>query len=305
MAAPVDYRTSRPVRRLLFAVGSLLTLAMIAWGGAQTLDRLSIEEERVFESYAGVTSINLRYAHGNVDLVPARGREVEVAIESRHGFFSGHKREDELRGGELRLRGSCNFVTLGTCEENYRVAVPRGVAVSVRTSGGEAFARGLHGNLEMRSSAGSVRAVDVRGTRIELRAHAGAVDAERVRARTLTLDSRAGGINLVQSVARRVDASTAAGAVDLELLRPPLSVDAESRAGGVTVFVPDVGYAVDARTSAGEEDVRVRQLPNSRRKIRADSRAGNVSVLPLERVSAPAKSREQDRAPAARARSRR
>ncbi len=305
MAAPTDYRTSRPVRLLLFAIGSLLTLAMVAWGGAQALDRLSIEEERVFESYAGVTSINLRYAHGNVDLVPARGRKVEVAIESRHGFFSGHKREDELRGGELRLRGSCNFVTLGTCEENYRVAVPRGVAVSVRTSGGEAVARGLRGDLEMRSSAGSVRAVDVRGTRIELRAHAGAVDAERVRARTLTLDSRAGGINLVRSVARRVDASTAAGAVDIELLRPPLSIDAESRAGGVTVFVPDVGYAVDARTSAGEEDVRVRQLPNSRRKIRAESSAGNVSVLPLARASAPARSRERDRAPAERAKSRR
>jgi hypothetical protein len=90
-------------------------------------------------------------------------------------------------------------------------------------------------------------------------------------------------------VARRVDASAAAGAVDIELLRPPLNVDAESRAGGVTVFVPDVGYAVDARTSAGDEVVRVRQLPSNRRKIRVDSRAGDVSVLPLERVSAPAK----------------
>lgn len=305
MAAPVDYRTSRPVRMLLFAVGSLLTLAMVAWGGAQALDQLSIEEETVFDSYAGVTSIDLRYAHGTVDLVPARGRRVEVAIESRHGLFSGHEREDELRGGNLRLRGSCNFVTLGTCEENYRVAVPRGVAVSVRASGGEAVARGLRGNLELRSSAGSVRAIDIRGTTVELRSHAGAVDVERVRATTLTLDSRAGGVNVVRSVARRVDASAAAGAVDIELLRPPLNVDAESSAGGVTVFVPDVGYAVDARTSAGDEVVRVRQLPNSRRKIRADSHAGNVSVLPLARASGPARSRERDPAPAGRARSRR
>lgn len=303
MAAPVDYRTSRPVRRLLFAVGSLLTLAMIAWGGAQALDWLSIEEEQVFDSYAGVTSIDLRYAHGNVDLVPARGRRVEVAIDSRHGFLSGHERQDELRAGELRLRGSCNFVTFGTCEENYRVAVPRGVAVSVRTSGGEAGARGLRGDLELRSNAGSVRAVDVRGTTIELRSRAGAVNAERVRATRLTLDSRAGGVNLVRSVGRRVDASAAAGSVDLELLRPPLNVDAESHAGSVTVLVPDVGYSVDARTAAGEESVLVRQLPNSRRKIRAESRAGNVSVEPLARASAPARSRARDRARAERAKS--
>ncbi|HYI79463.1 MAG TPA: DUF4097 family beta strand repeat-containing protein [Thermoleophilaceae bacterium] len=305
MAAPVDHRTSRPVRLLLFAVGSLLTLAMIAWGGAQALDRLSIEEEQVFESHAGVKSIDLRYSHGNVDLVPARGRRVEVAIESRHGFFSSHQREDELRDGRLRLRGSCDFVTFGTCEENYRVAVPRGVAVAVRTSGGETFARGLRGNLKLWSNAGSVRAVDVRGRRIELGSHAGGVSGESVRARTLTLDSRAGGIDLVRSVARRVDAKAAAGSVDVELLRPPLNLDAESQAGSVTVLVPDVGYAVVAQTSAGEESVRVRQLPNSRRKVRAQSRAGNVSVLPLERASEPARSRERDRARAERARSRR
>jgi hypothetical protein len=289
----------------LFAVGSLLTLAMIAWGGAQALDRLSIEEEQVFKSYTGVNSIDLRYAHGNVDLVPARGRRVEVAIESRHGFFSSHHRKDELRDGRLRLRGSCDFVTFGTCEENYRVAVPRGVAVSVRTSGGEAFARGLRGNLELRTNAGSVRAVDVRGTRIELGSHAGGVSAEGVHATTLTLDSRAGGVDLTRSIARRVDAKAAAGSVDVELLRPASNVDAASQAGSVTVLVPDIGYAVDARTAAGEESVRVRQLPNSRRKIRAQSRAGNVSVLPLGRASAPARSRERDRARAARAKSRR
>lgn len=283
MAAPVAYRTSRPLRRLLFALGSLLTLAMVAWGGAQALDRLSIEEEHVFDSYAGVTSIDLRYAHGNVDLVPARGRRVEVSIDSRHGFLGGHDREDELRDGRLRLRGSCNFLTFGTCEEDYRVAVPRGVAVSVHTSAGESVARGLRGNLELRSNAGSVRAIDVRGTTIELRSHAGTVDAERVRAGGLTLDSRAGGVNVVRSVARRVDASAAAGSVDVELLRPPLNVDAESRAGSVTVFVPDVGYSVDAHTSAGEEHVEVRQRPGVRRRIRAESRAGDVSVLPLRR----------------------
>jgi hypothetical protein len=282
VAAPTEYRTSRPLRRLLFGLGSLLTATMVAWGSAQALDALSIEEERIVRSYAGVTTIDLRHAHGNVDLVPARGRRVGVAIDSRHGFLSGHERADELRGGELRLRGSCDFLTLGTCEEDYRVEVPRGVAVSVRTSAGEAIARGLRGgDLELRSSAGPVRAIDVRAPTIDLRSSAGPVSAVGVRAADLRVRSSAGGVNVAHSVGRKITASTSAGPVDVELLRPPLRVDAESSAGGVNVFVPDVGYAVDAQTSAGEESVRVRQRPGGRREINAESRAGNVSVLPL------------------------
>jgi hypothetical protein len=326
VAAPAEYRTSRPLRRLLFALGSLLTLAMVLWGSAQALDRLSIEEEHVVSSYAGVTSIDLRHAHGDVALVPARGRRVVVTVDSRHGYLSGHDREDELSDGELRLRGSCDFLTLGTCEEDYRVEVPRGVAVSVRTSAGEATARGLRGDLdivsnagpveasdvrgrdvELSSNAGPVDASDVRGHRIELRSNAGPVSAVDVRATSLELRSRAGGVDVQRSVARTVAARSSAGPVTLELLAPPLSVDAKSSAGGVEVTVPDVGYAVDAQTSAGEEDVQVRQLPNARRTIDVDSSAGNVSVKPLprRRTSEPATSPGRDRAPARRARSRR
>jgi hypothetical protein len=308
MAAPTPYRTSRPIRRLLFGLGSALVVLMVLWGTAQALDRFSIEEERVVRSYAGVTRIDLRHAHGNVDLVAAAGRRVRVEVDSRRGFLGGHDRELELRGDELRLRGSCDFLTIGTCEENYRVAVPRGVAVSVRTTAGETTARGLRGaGVELRSNAGAVRAFDVRGPAVELSSHAGEVTVADVRATELTLDSRAGGIDATRTVARSIDASTAAGAVDLELLEPPLSVSAESRAGGVTVRVPDVGYAVDARTSAGEEHVQVVQRPASSRTITADSRAGDVSVLPLPgwRSAAPAKSPARDRAPAERATSRR
>lgn len=280
--ATVPYRSSRAVRHLLFGIGSVLTLLMVLWGSAQALDALSIEEERVARSYLGVTAIDLRHAHGNVDLVRAEGRRTIVAIDSRHGFLSAHEREDTLRGGELRLRGSCDFLTVGTCEEDYRIEVPRGVAVRVKTSAGETVARGLRGgSLELRSSAGPVRAIDVRGDAVELRSSAGRVSATGVRARTLTLDSRAGGIDIAGSVARRVTADSAAGAIDVELLRPPFAVDADSSAGGVTVRVPDVGYAVDARTSAGEETVQVRQRPDSRRKIVAESSAGDVNVLPL------------------------
>lgn len=282
MAAPTDYRTSRPVRLLLYGIGSLLTLLMILWGSAQALDALSIEEEQTFSSYRGVTAIDLRHAHGNVAIVPAEGRRTLVAVHSRHGFLSAHEREDTLRGGELRLRGSCDFVTLGTCEEDYSIEVPRGVAVTVHTSAGETTARGLRGgDVELRSSAGPVTAIDVRARLVTLSSNAGPVEARGVRAEHLNMRSSAGGVRAERSVARTVTADSSAGKAFVELLRAPLRVDASSSAGGVEVFVPDVGYAVDAHTSAGEEDVQVRQRPNGRRKIVAESSAGDVSVLPL------------------------
>ncbi len=282
MAAPVSYRTSRPVRLLLYGIGSVLTLLMVLWGSAQALDALSIEEERVASSYLGVEEIDLRHAHGNVDLVRAEGRRTIVAIDSRHGLLSAHDREDTLRDGQLRLRGSCDFLTLGTCEEDYRIEVPRGVTVRIKTSAGETTARGLRGgDLELRSSAGPVTATGVRAGRVVLSSNAGPVAAEDVRARRIEADSRAGGVFVERSVARHVEATSSAGKTQVELLRPPLSVAADSSAGGVTVWVPDVGYAVDAHTSAGEENVQVRQRPASGREIVAESSAGDVSVLPL------------------------
>ena len=161
------------------------------------------------------------------------------------------------------------------------------------------------GEVELRSSAGPVDADDVRADTLDLRSSAGPVTATEVLAATLRLRSSAGPVSAERARAARVTAHASAGPVDLELLSPPLSVDADSTAGGVTVRVPDVGYDVEARTSAGEERVEVRQNPGARRKVRVDSSAGDVNVLPLERTSAPARSPGRDRAPAGRARSRR
>ena len=264
MAAPVAYKTSRPVRQLLFGLGSALTVLLVLWGSARALDALSIREQRSARSYAGVTAVDLRNAHGDVRVVRTRGSRVRVTVDSRSGLLGAGRREADFVGGVLRLRGGCHLVTIGTCDEDYRIALPAGLPIDVRTTAGEAVAIGLRGDVELHSRAGAVRAVDVRGGR-------------------LLLDSRAGGITIERSAARTVEATTAAGEVDVELIRAPSSVDAQSRAGEVTVRVPDVGYVVDADTSAGREDVRVRQPPGARRSIRARSRAGDVSVQPLAR----------------------
>jgi hypothetical protein len=281
--APVGYRTSPPVRRLLFGLGGVLTILMILWGTARMLDALSIRGEREVRSYPGVAALDLRNAHGDVEVVPARGSRVRVTVESEVGLFGGRGRRADLRGGTLHLRGGCHFVRFGTCREDYRVEVPPGVSVSVRTTAGAALARGVRGDLELHSSAGRVRATDVRASEVVLRSTAGPVSAIGVRARDLELQSSAGPIRAVRSAGYTVRAGTSAGPVQIELLTVPLRLDASSRAGGVTAWVPDVGYQVDAHTSAGDESVEVRQRPGARRTIRVNSSAGDVRVLPLMR----------------------
>ncbi|NLT06441.1 MAG: DUF4097 domain-containing protein [Solirubrobacterales bacterium] len=286
MATPTPYRTSRPVRLLLFGAGGVLAVLMVLWGTAHALDRLSIQEERTVTAYRDVERIDLRHAHGNVTLVGSDGPEVRVEVDSRHGFLAGHERTAAVAAGELRLRGACDFLTFGTCEDHYRIEVPAGVAVTVRTSAGEATAVGLRGDLELRSSAGPVRARDVRGDTVVLRSGAGPVSADRVRAERLELRSNAGDVRVVRSAATTVYARTSAGPVDVELLRPPRSLEARSSAGPVTAVVPDVGYDVDADTAAGPEEVLVRQVPGAARTIVAGSNAGPVTVRPLPRGEA-------------------
>lgn len=294
MAAPTPYRTSRPVRLLLFGLGGLLAVAMVAWGGAHALDRLSIQEERVVASYPGVEAIDLRHASGDVTLVRAAGSRVRVEVETRRGFLAGHGRSAELVGGELRLRGSCDLLALGTCEDDYRIAVPAGVAVTVRTAAGEASAVGLRGRLDLHSNAGVVTGRDLRGRRIALSSRAGGVTADRVRATSLWLQTRAGGLRVTRGVVEELEARASAGPVEATLLRPPRQVDARSTAGPVTVTVPDVGYYVEAATAAGPADVTVRQSRRASRTIKVDSKAGPVAVRPLPpgaALSAPARPR--------------
>jgi hypothetical protein len=125
------------------------------------------------------------------------------------------------------------------------VAVPPGADVEARSAAGSVTADGLSGEVNLHSSAGSVRGDDLQSDQAEAQSSAGSV-----------------------SLTWAEDAD-------------PQRVDASSSAGSVTVLLADrrgTAYAVDADSSAGSTRVEVRTDPESSRTVRAQSSAGSVTV---------------------------
>jgi DUF4097 and DUF4098 domain-containing protein YvlB len=123
-----------------------------------------------------------------------------------------------------------------------RLVVPPGTTLDLDSNDGGIHLVGVSGKVTAHSSAGSVRAEDLRST-------------------TVTASSSAGGVHLSFSTA-------------------PTTVDASSSAGSVSVTVPDDGttYAVDAHSSAGTAHVDLATNPKSPNRIKAQSSAGSVRV---------------------------
>lgn len=77
-----------------------------------------------------------------------------------------------------------------------------------------------------------------------------------------------------------LDLDTSAGSVTASLVHPPQDVRITTSAGSVELRVPDVGYRVEANTSAGSAQIDVVQDPTAPRTLHLNTSAGNVSVLP-------------------------
>ena len=141
---------------------------------------------------------------------------------------------DECRGGWTILR----------CETDYRIEVPRELAVTVKADAGTVKVAGITGNLTIESDAGTVEGTQLGSDRV-------------------TASTDAGNVRLAFSTApSSVDAETDAGNVDIDLPRSEYALDLDTDAGDSSVegivqydLSPD---AVKARTDAGDIDIRGR-----------------------------------------------
>lgn len=138
---------------------------------------------------------------------------------------------DECRGGWTVFR----------CETDYRIEVPRELAITVKADAGTVKVAGVTGNLTIESDAGTVE-----GTQLG---------------------------------SDRVKASTDAGNVRLAFVTTPSSVDAETDAGNVDIDLPRSEYALDLDTDAGGSSVEgVVQYDLSPRTVKASTDAGDIEI---------------------------
>ncbi len=243
-------------RRLLAALIALVGTAGVV---AVALATFFPNEDRITLSPDGtIRSVEVDVDAGRVTVVPATHA---TTVERTRTYLAGEPRATETVVGDvLRIAAECPRIVTFGCKVDYRVKVPPGVAVRIRTEHGSVSVAEITGLVDVDTKAGGVRLTRTRGP-VRVNTSAGNVD----------------GIDLAASF---LDATTGAGRIRLSLAEPPGRLGLRTGAGNIDVALPvaDGGYRVDADAGAGRVDVGVEQNEGGSRTVVARSGAGNIAV---------------------------
>jgi len=245
------------IRRLLATLIALVGTAGVVVLGLSTFasegDRLTLTPPGV------IRSVQVDVEVGRVTVVRAEGGAITVDRTRR--FLRGAPPASEtVVDGVLRLQAECPRVVTFGCGVDYRVQVPTGVSVRIRSERGAVSVADIDGMVEVDTLAGAVRLARTKGP--------------------VRVNTSAGDVDGVDLVAAFMDATTGAGRIRLSLAEPPGRIGLRSGAGNIDLALPAVegGYRVDAEAGAGKVDVGVEQNSGGSRTVVARSGAGNIGV---------------------------
>lgn len=217
------------------------------------------EDLTTFTQPGPIRSVEVDLEGGRIEVVA--GAADAAQVERTRRYLGGAPTTTEtLVEGVLRIRAACpRFLAVG-CRVDYRLEVPSGVAVRVRSDRGSVSVVDVAGMVEVDTAAGGVRLTRTRGP-VRVKTSAGSVD----------------GVDLVAAF---LDATTGAGRIRLTLAEPPGRVGLRTGAGSIDLVLPPAtgGYRVDADAGAGKVDVSVDQQPGSARAVTARSGSGSIRV---------------------------
>jgi Toastrack DUF4097 len=243
MAVVAAPRHRPRLRIALVVLGCLLTLGFIGVGALMLLDLAARHSFRTTVGYANVRMLIVHGGAGDVSLTsaPAGGGLTVSARETESLFKPKVRSRLAAHGATLTLTADCP-TQLG-CGVHLDVSVPRDVAIQVSAGFGDIDATSLQStsSIKLGTTAGDIRASGLSAPDIRL--------------------------------------STVVGGLNALVVRPPRRLTASTVAGGLTLTVPNAGYAVHATSGVGHvSDGGVRSDPASPRSIVARSSIGNVTI---------------------------
>jgi hypothetical protein len=241
----------------------VLVLLLLIIAGAWALANFAFAQTTVHTDtvFGTVREIVVEADRGDVDVVPAT-KSVQIR-ETRHWVVSQPELEQTRKNGVLTLKSTCSPERIVVkCHSDLRLAVPRGVRVTVDAGSGDVDLRG----------------VEVRSVHAE--SGSGDIELDLAGRQTLVFaSSDSGDIDLIARSVRAVDAQTDSGDVTADVGGLPRRVVARSNAGDVAVTVPRGSYRIRAIAESG--DARVSGLGRNDRSlqsIHARTDDGDVTV---------------------------
>lgn len=218
------------------------------------------EEDRSTLTPPGpVRSVDVDVEVGRVMVV--RGPADRAVVDRTRRYLRGEPvAQESVVDGVLRIRADCPRIITFGCQVDYRVEVPAGVSVRVRTDRGSVSVEDIAGMVEVDTKSGGVRLARTRGP--------------------VRVNTSAGNVDAADLVAEFLDATTGAGRIRMSLAEPAGRVGLRTGAGNIDLALPPVdgGYRVDANAGAGDVDVTVVQNPGGSRAVIARSGAGNIEI---------------------------
>ncbi|WP_084965021.1 DUF4097 family beta strand repeat-containing protein [Thermoactinospora rubra] len=227
------------MKKLVIA-GALVSGALLTGCGVvDSIGGPTHQEENSYDVRDEVTKIQLRSDAGDVVITESDRSGIRVT-ETLHWRDDKPKPEHRVDGGVLELSYDCNKV-LNSCGVDYRIEVPKGLAMDLETGAGDMTLRALSGEVGVRSGAGDITAEGLTG--------------------------------------KRLTANSGAGSVKLAYSAVPDNVSVETGAGDATVTLPKESYDVQVTTGVGDDEIAVQDDPGSPRKIKVETGAGDARVL--------------------------
>ncbi|MFC4005657.1 DUF4097 family beta strand repeat-containing protein [Nonomuraea purpurea] len=229
------------MKTMVIAGGLLASALLLSGCGLANVAVSSSQDTVSYEVTEKVTKLQLKSNSGEALITETDGGAIRVTETLRW-------RGDDKPRPEHKVEGQALFVTYdcpsnwGSCGVDYKIEVPKGLAVDLDSGSGNLTLRGLTGPVNLHAGSGDVDATGLAG--------------------------------------KKMFADVGSGQTELKYSSPPDSAEVKTGSGDVTLNVPDGAYDVKTDVGSGDAKISVKNDASSQHKISLTSGSGNVSVLP-------------------------
>ncbi|WP_043640625.1 DUF4097 family beta strand repeat-containing protein [Nonomuraea candida] len=223
--------------------GGLLASALLltGCGGLASIAGPASQDTASYQVTDKVTKLQLKSGAGEAVITETGGSSVRV-VETLH-WRGGDKPQPEhkVEGEVLFLSYDCPD-NWGSCSVNYKIEVPKGLALDLDTGSGNLTLRSLTGDVQVSVGSGDVDAAGLAG--------------------------------------RKLTATAGSGNIELDYTAAPAVATLETGSGDITLKVPDGPYAVKTEVGTGDVVVKVKKDDSAPNRISLTAGSGDITVSP-------------------------
>lgn len=227
------------MKTIAIAGGLLASALMLTGCGLASITGPASEETSSYEVTDKVARLQVKNGAGQTVVTGTDGGTVRVTETLRWRGDAKPKAEHGVEGDGLVLSYDCPS-NLGTCSVDYKIEIPKGLAVDLESGSGDATLRGLAGELNVHVGSGDLDAADLAG--------------------------------------KKIVAEAGSGSVELKYTAVPDSAELQAGSGDIVLRVPDGAYDVKTQVGSGDANVSVKKDSSSPHKISLKTGSGDVTV---------------------------